>query len=309
MTNVQRDSSGTVAVTDADQAPAGVPESESIDIPRKATPATPAADAGSVAEPQTDGDAGDGDGQPEGGDKPAKPTFRSLAAEERIGELTRDKYDLDRRLRAAEQELARLRQGGGADEEKKEPTPDQFKTYEEFVDARADWRAQKAVATAMAERDEREARAAVEAEANKARSSYERALPDVLKRYPDYHAVVDDMPTTRAMAQQIVAMEKGHDVAYYLGKNPEEALRIAKLPLVKQGYELAKIEAKVAGTAPAARARTETNAPEPIKPVKPGATGNPAAGNKDPAKAGSMAEYARLRNAQLKEERKRGGVG
>ena len=110
------------------------------------------------------------------------------------------------------------------------------------------------------------------------------------KETPDYDEVIgnnDKVTITIAMATAIGDLgDTGPKVAYYLGKNPQEAERIAKLPLNQQALEIGRLEAK----ATAAPKIQKTNAPAPIRPIVGGAT--PAA--KDLSEM-SMEEYAASR--------------
>lgn len=81
---------------------------------------------------------------------------------------------------------------------------------------------------------------------------------EAAKTYPDFDKVFgDDVPVTKTMAEALVYSDNPTDVAYYLGKNRDEAARIARLPPHMQGYEIAKLEAK------AKPMPVVTNAPEP----------------------------------------------
>jgi hypothetical protein len=72
------------------------------------------------------------------------------------------------------------------------------------------------------------------------------------------------LPITPIMAQTIQASDAGPDVAYYLGSNPKEAERIARLPAILQAKEIGKIESKLASSPPV---KKSTAAPQPISPV------------------------------------------
>lgn len=191
-----------------------------------------------------------------------------------IARATRQKYEAIARAQAAETKLAEIlaqqRAQPRADIAEDPRQPSQHQTY----------------AASMADEDDH---AAME----KRRMTYETNLERALDRYPDYHAVVNDAPVTRAAAAFIAEMESGPDIAYYLGHNRDDAIRIARLPLVQQGYELAKIEAQL--QTPHSLARTQSKWSEPIKPVRP-------AGNapERPLSQLDMVDYARTRNKQIK---------
>jgi hypothetical protein len=87
------------------------------------------------------------------------------------------------------------------------------------------------------------------------------------ERYDDFEQVAynNSLPITTVMAQTIQASDIGPDIAYYLGSNPREADRIARMSPYMQAKEIGKIEAKLADS-PAPVKKT-TSAPPPIKPV------------------------------------------
>jgi hypothetical protein len=220
---------------------------------------------------------------------------------QRIGELTREKYELK-----AELAEMRAKYGSGApspaperaEHEQGPPKLDTYNSYEEWVEAVADYRAEKRFMELQQQSEERAAQDSERKAADSRRAAYEKAVASIEDRYPDYHDVTAEMPTTRMMAEFILEHDKGPDIAYYLGKHPDEAMRIANLSPVKQGFELAKLEAKL--VTPGSQAKTASTAPEPINPVRPRERA-PAA---DPSKM-TMAEYANWRKQQMRAERNR----
>ena len=91
-------------------------------------------------------------------------------------------------------------------------------------------------------------------------------------RAPDYDQIVGNpnLTITPLMADAIKESDNGASVAYYLGKNPDEAARIARMSPVQQAAAIGRLEAKV--TTPAKRS---TQAPPPVKTVS-GGTGTAA---------------------------------
>ncbi len=61
------------------------------------------------------------------------------------------------------------------------------------------------------------------------------------------------------MADAIRELSRGPEIAYYLGRNPAEASRIASLPPVSQATAIARLEARI--DAPQA---SVSKAPEPV---------------------------------------------
>lgn len=84
-------------------------------------------------------------------------------------------------------------------------------------------------------------------------------------KYPDFDiALGGNVPISQTMADTIMANDYGHEVAYRLGKNPQEAVRIAGMLPMEQKFEilkLAKDESK------RKKPKTETTAPSPTSPV------------------------------------------
>ena len=109
------------------------------------------------------------------------------------------------------------------------------------------------------------------------------------------------------MAQTIQATENGPDVIYYLGSNPKEAERIARLSPLLQAREIGKIEAKLGANPPAKKTST---APAPIAPVTARTSGAPAYDTTDPRSVKAMStsdwiEAERLRQIKKYEANRR----
>lgn len=122
-----------------------------------------------------------------------------------------------------------------------------------------------------------------------ARSMFEEACGEARERYADFDAVTQtqNFTVTQEMGEMIMGMDAGPDVYYHLGKNPDEAARIAQLPTVQAAIAIGRIEAGLAMPKPI----TKSNAPTPIAPVR--GSGAPA---KDPADM-SPAEYRKWSEA------------
>jgi hypothetical protein len=218
---------------------------------------------------------------------------------QRIGELTREKYELRSKIQELEARLTGAPSPTpDASRAEQPPRLDAFESYEQWVEAVADYRAEKRFRELQRQDEERQAQERERTAAIERRTTYETNVARAEQRYPDYHEVTAEMPVTPTMAQFLMAHEKGPDIAYYLGRSPDEAMRIALLDPVKQGYELARLEAKL--TTPQQAAKTVTSAPDPINPVRPRAS-SPSG---DPAKM-SMGEYAAWRKKQMRDQRQR----
>ncbi len=98
----------------------------------------------------------------------------------------------------------------------------------------------------MAKRD-------AEAERAATLDAYHDREEEARNKYDDFEQVAYNpkLPVTETMAQTIQATENGPDVIYYLGSNPKEAERIARLSPLLQAREIGKIEAKLGANPPA----------------------------------------------------------
>lgn len=113
---------------------------------------------------------------------------------------------------------------------------------------------------------------------------------EAVTRYSDYEAVAHnpDLRITPAMATAIQLSDKGPDVAYFLGKNPAEAARIAGLNPIAQAAAIGRLEAKFQTVVK----KKTTSAPDPVRSV-----GNKGAAVKAPEKM-STEEYRAWRAKQ-----------
>jgi hypothetical protein len=102
------------------------------------------------------------------------------------------------------------------------------------------------------------------------------------------------------MAETIQYSDIGPDLAYWLGTNPKEADRIARLPPLMQAREIGKIEVKLADNPPV---KKTTSAPTPISPVTARSSGSPSHDTTDPRsiKTMSTSEWIEAeRNRQIR---------
>ena len=134
-------------------------------------------------------------------------------------------------------------------------TPEQYTTTEEYDEALTTSKAQQIVQQQQYAKQQQELL-----------GSYHEKEEDARGRYEDFEQVAYNpkLPITDVMAQTIQAADNGPDIAYYLGTNPKEADRIARLTPILQAKEIGRLEAKVASE-PATK-RT-SSAPAPISPV------------------------------------------
>ena len=79
--------------------------------------------------------------------------------------------------------------------------------------------------------------------------------------------------------------EIGPEIAYFLGSNPKEVDRIARMTPFLQAKEIGKIEAKLADNPPT---KKPSSAPAPIAPVTPRGNGGKSFDTTDPRSVKEM---------------------
>ena len=133
--------------------------------------------------------------------------------------------------------------------------PEQFTTTEEYVDALTTSKAQQIVQQQQFAKQQQELL-----------GNYHEKEEDARSKYEDFEQVAYNprLPITDVMAQTIQASDNGPDIAYYLGTNPREADRIARLQPFLQAKEIGRLEAKIASEPVTKRT---SSAPAPISPV------------------------------------------
>ena len=193
---------------------------------------------------------------------------------DRIGQLTRQKRELEERLQAMEApqyapQYDTQQSAGGVD-----PRQVQMEIYRQAQEL---------------------------AKQNEWKNTTDKIWNEGLTKYGDWAPQLNNMaqilggiPTS--LTEAAIEIGNPHEVLYHLAKNPDEAARIALLPPTRQAVAVAKLASAV--TAP----RRVTSAPPPISPKVQG-IGTAPASLDDPNI--SMEEWARLRNEQALARRKR----
>lgn len=228
------------------------PAPEQVEIPATTPEPTVGSETASVSEEQ----------QPEVKDK-------VFTQEELDRILAKNAAKLERRLRReADQRVTQALKEAvpkATESDPGRPKPENFKETEDYIEAVTEWKAKQIVRTENEayQRAQMEARARVESE--QISKSYQAKEDDAREKYSDFDQVAYQTPyeCSPAMAQAIQLSDVGPDLAYYLGKHPEEASRIAHLHPLRAAQELGKLEVKISES----QKTKPSSAPEPIKPV------------------------------------------
>lgn len=249
-----------------------------------------------------------GEAQPEA--KPERQfTQKELdeIVERRLAKERRKREDIERRLKITEELHLKAREPekpAPAPKGDAEPVRGDFGTYEEFLEARAEWRADKKVDQRFdkdrAERDRRER----EEKATQERDAFRKSMKDSAKDIEDFDETMAELsgdpehPAGRIWSPAVEAADAPGKVLHYLVKNPEEAERIASLPMGKQAREIVRLEEKL--SKPPVK---PSKAPDPIKPVG----GKTTAADEMPDAAKDPDKWWKWRQAQIA-SRKRPGA-
>lgn len=208
--------------------------------------------------------------------------------QKRIHTLTREKLEALERVAAVEEENRLLKSGAAtaASSDDKEPKPEDYteKTWDQYYDDRATWRARQVFRTEresakQAELKTAQGKAAHAAEAEEAAytAQFQARAAALRKSAPDFDATCFKQPAeggpvvTTAMRDEIVRQEHGADVLYYLGQHQAEAAQLAQLSGRELQRALWHIEDRLTAPVPP---RPTTNAPAPYTPVQ-GRGGSP----------------------------------
>lgn len=190
------------------------------------------------------------------GEEAPQPKKPGGGFQKRISELTREKHEAKREAEQLRELLSKALNGQPAKpaqvaEQSDEPRQEQFAKYEDFVAAKAEWKAeqrvkatlgsiQQQVSVADQERARIEAAKTFEREAKaqgKAIEGFEEALETVRS---------DEFPMTPAVADYLLNAEHKAALVKYLADNEDEAYRLSRLGAVAVGRELAKVEMRFA---------------------------------------------------------------
>lgn len=198
--------------------------------------------------------------------KPAK-TFTQEELDEIVKKRLAKEHRKVERYARAEAEAQMLReqlaqmQKPAPQQEDAKPQPDQFKTYEDYIEGLTDWKMRKNMEQLSQQTAQKQQMTAAQEYEARLRENLSRGV----EKYEDFQEVVANIPAssvTTAMRDAIGESENAAEIAYYLGLNLKEAAEISKMSPIAQIRAIDKIGAKLS------QGQTQTsNAPAPIKPV------------------------------------------
>ncbi len=285
--------------------PAPVEKNTLENPPAQDNPSDKAAPDGEIQEPSASSDDPSGD-DPAASAEPtaSKP---SKGVQKRIDELIRQRGEAERLAADQAKRLddamaiiqkmtgARDNQPTTAPQADAKPARDQFDDPEAFTEALVSWSSRQAIKNYQAEQQQQAEKSRQQEDFQKVTKAWSDGREKAIEKYPDYDEVVSN--SSLAIAQHVgfavVAHEHAHDIAYWLGKHPEEAARISSLSPVLSAQAIGVIGERLATAKPEV-----SKAPEPVKPI--GSRNDASAKTPDEE---SMDEYAARRNASLRKAR------
>jgi len=246
-------------------------------------------------------EAGNEEGDETGETTPKKPSKFA----KRIKKFT---APLEKQIEELKAEVAAAKTGNKAGEPAAavEPNPrpqrDGYKTVQEYEDALLKW----GTAKAIEEQRIADAQATQKAASKEIVDSYLAGVATAQEKYEDFDEVLaSDIPLHPIVRDAIIEeRELGAEVAYYLGKHPDYALKLAQMPPLSAVKEVGRLSAKLkpasgsvgrtAGSG--ANQKPKPKVPAPVRPVNSSAltsTQTPAAA----AKAGDLRAFRAARMA------------
>ena len=209
-----------------------------------------------------------------------KGRFKGDGVQKRIDELTRARREAERQAEYWQGVATQTAPEAQGDK----PSRDDYAEQDDYIEALTEWKAEQAVTRAQREQAAQSA--------NHARqSAWEAREAQTKASIPDYDAVVpvSTVPIRPHVVEALMDADAGPSLAYHLAKNPDVAARLNAMTPTRAAIELGRIETTL--TAPAVK--VPSNAPTPITPITPQASGRTV----DLSKA-SMEDYIAERKRQ-----------
>lgn len=128
----------------------------------------------------------------------------------------------------------------------KEPNRDDYSDYEQYLDARADYRAETKFTALKAEADAKQLDRERKSSEREIETQWEDSTDAARDKYDDFDDIAfGDVKITDTMGLAIKDSKGGAEVAYYLGKHTEESERISNLSPLSQIKAIGRIEERL----------------------------------------------------------------
>ncbi|MBL4664259.1 MAG: hypothetical protein JKY22_12075 [Flavobacteriaceae bacterium] len=193
--------------------------------------------------------------------------------QERINQLTREKYEARQETAALEERIKQLETNKPVTKEPEivAPNEDDFDNHSKYQQANAKFVAETAsnaaydrISAENQVRDQANTETARQAELKTKKAGFDANLAEKRGNFEDFEDVAyGHQFMSIDMAERLFDMDKGPEVAYHLGSNLDVAEKIFALPPIQQAIELTKIEFQVDALKP----KLVSGAPDPITPL------------------------------------------
>lgn len=199
----------------------------------------------------------------------AREDRKQRSLDRRFAELTEARYQEKARADQLERQLQALRQQALVQQPSGEPVREQFENYEDFIAARAEYRAEQRSLRVIEEhtRNERLRQQLAEREfsAKREAQQFVDRAREFAKATPDFHEVMEDanVEVPDSVLAMIRRSPDGPALAYHLVKQPELAQQFYESSPEMHGFLLGQM----AATLKATTARQVSNAP-PARKVR-----------------------------------------
>lgn len=207
-----------------------------------------------VAEPQAEPEAEEKEQS-----ESAKRRERKKEAERRMRE----------ELEQAREKLARYEARAAT---AKRPEPGQFTDPDQYLAELAGWSAAQSLARDRVEEASHHVRQIEQAGRRQQIEAFEAQAQELAATIPDFQAArqvaANPAIVSQPLSEMVLESEVAAHLAYHLGKNPTEAIRLSQLGPLAMARAVAALEARYLAPKP----KTVTSAPAPLSPVKPAGT-------------------------------------
>lgn len=203
-----------------------------------------------------------------------KPSRRERAVERATRELQEQNRKLQERLEALEGKKAAA---AAAAEEIKAPQRADFKSDEEFEEAKFDYRYKLRRLKEQSEASKQQ----LESRLKENFDSYQAQVAAFKEEHDDWDEVVNQpIPVHESVYLAVQEQENGAQVTYYLGKHPAYAKRLAEMSPLSAVMEIGRLAERLkprasepgANRSGTPRKTPPKTVPEPVRPVSTAAT-------------------------------------
>lgn len=266
------DEEGTVASDEAERtvedSDTSTAETETTSVASVETEAETEGESETSAESEPLGDKGETTGDSDTSEGEGKNK-----AKKKIGKLTRDNYRLSNEVERLKTESV---QSVTTSEPVAEPHQEDYENYEDFQKAHIAWTVKSAIHQNEVSRRDESAKRFSERKAQERGADFDERA-DVFKdttedfdnvaKSPEMLRLYSDVPH---LVEIIEGNEKGPEIAYYLGNNPDVAVKLARLSPYAAAAEVGKLEVKLSREP---KPRAVSQAPTPITSTGGGGQG------------------------------------